>query len=72
MIAGNPVNIDLYEQNFKEVTKEIKLQKDADNFNTMTYLIAMLPESKYKKLERIVENKCSTWLLIIPTQDNSF
>ena len=32
----------------------------------------MMPESKYKKLERIMENKCLTWLSIIPTQDNFF
>ena len=38
----------------------------------MTELLTMVPENKYKKLQRIVENKCSTWLSITPTQDNFF
>ena len=64
MIAGTPVNIDLYELNLKEVTKEMKMRKDDEDFNTMTELLTMVPENKYKKLQRIVENKCSTWLSI--------
>ena len=64
MIAGTPVNIDLYELNLKEVTKEMKMRKDEEDFNTMTELLTMVPENKYKKLQRIVENKCSTWLSI--------
>ena len=72
MIAGTPVNIDLYELNLKEVTKEMKMRKDDKDFNTMTELLTMVPENKYKKLQRIVENKCSTWLSITPTQDNFF
>ena len=72
MIAGTPVNIDLYELNLKEVTKEMKMRKDEEDFNTMTELLTMVPENKYKKLQRIVENKCSTWLSITPTQDNFF
>ena len=48
------------------------MQKDEEDFNTLTELIIMMPESKYKKLERIIENKCSTWLSITPTQDNFF
>ena len=32
----------------------------------------MMPESKQSKLLRILENKCSTWLSIAPTQDNFF
>ena len=64
MIAGTPVNIDLYELNLKEVTKEMKMRKDDEDFNTMTELLTMVPENKYKKLQRIVENKCSTWLTI--------
>ena len=72
MIAGTPVNIDLYELNLKEVTKEMKVRKVDEDFNTMTELLTMVPENKYKKLQRIVENKCSTWLSITPTQDNFF
>ena len=58
------MNIDLYELNLKEVTKEMKMRKDDEDFNTMTELLTMVPENKYKKLQRIVENKCSTWLSI--------
>ena len=55
MIAGSPVNIDLYELNLKEVTKEMKMRKDDEDFNTMTELLTMVPENKYKKLQRIVK-----------------
>ena len=72
MTVETPVSIDLYERNLKEVTNEMKLRKEEEDLNSMTKLMSMMPESKYKKLERIVENKSSTWLSIIPTQDNFF
>ena len=46
-----------------------KIKNEADLARTKE-LINSLPEEKSVKLQRIFENKCSTWLSIIPTNEN--
>ena len=36
------------------------------------YLIQSLSQEKSNKLKRLLDNKCSTWLSILPTNDNFF
>ena len=72
MVEGTDVNVDSYEQNLKQVTNEMKQIKAVEDSNNIAELIKKMPESKQIKLNRILENKCSTWLSVYPTQENFF
>ena len=72
ILTGNAVDIDSYENDLKLVTREMKKNKNEADLLRTQQLINMLPEEKSVKLRRIFDNKCSTWLSIIPTNDNLF
>ena len=72
MVEGTDVNVDSYEQNLKQVTNEMKQIKAVEDYNNIAELIKKMPESKQIKINRILENKCSTWLSVYPTQENFF
>jgi len=54
------------------VAKEMKKLKDESDLEQIQLLIQTLPKENSKKLKRILENKCSTWLSVTPTNDNHF
>jgi len=72
ILTGNAVDLDLYEKDLKTVTREMKKIKNEADLARTKELINSLPEEKSVKLQRIFENKCSTWLSIIPTNENFF
>ena len=72
ILTGNAVNLDLYESDFQTVTREMKKIKNETDLSSTKDLINSLPEEKSVKMKRIFENKCSTWLSIIPTNENFF
>ena len=71
ILTGNAVDIDSYER-FKIGDKGNEKNKNEADLLRTQQLINMLPEEKSVKLRRIFDNKCSTWLSIIPTNDNFF
>ena len=68
IILHGKIEIDTYEESLRSITTEMKKTKDmidkSQNEN--------LPPNKGRKMRRIIDNKCSTWLSIIPTLDNHF
>ena len=50
----------------------MKKLKDESDLEQIQLLIQTLPKEISKKLNRILENKCSTWLSVTPTNDNHF
>ena len=72
MINGTLVDIASYENNLNEVVKERKKLKDEKDLIEVKNLVQKMPENKQVKINRILEGRCSTWLLIIPTHDNFF
>ena len=66
------LDIDSYESEILRVAKEMKKLKDESDLEQIQLLIQTLPKENSKKLNRILENKCSTWLSVTPTNDNHF
>ena len=54
------------------ITTEMKKTKDLKDQSQVEHLVENLPPIKGRKMRRIIDNKCSTWLSIIPTMDNHF
>ena len=72
ILTGNAVDLDLYEKDLKTVTREMKKIKNEADLACTKEFIYSLPEEKSVKLQRIFQNKCSTWLSIIPTNEIFF
>ena len=66
------IDIDEYEKSMRSITSEMKTMKEIDDSLQVRRLMDLLPEDKSNKINRILENKCSTWLSVIPTNDNFF
>ena len=70
--SGSKVDLDTYEVQSKarkqqsRASKNIKLQELIDE------ILQFLPEKQNAAITRKINSKCSTWLTIVPTQENGF
>jgi len=72
IISRGKIEIDIYEESLRSITTEMKKTKDVEDQSQVEHLVENLPPNKGRKMRRIIDNKCSTWLSIIPTLDNHF
>jgi len=72
IVNTGKIDIDIYERSLCAVTAEMKKVKEDYDRSQLEELIDLLPNNTSRKVRRILESKCSTWLSIVPTTDNYF
>ena len=72
ILSNSQLDIEVYEKSMHSITSEIKKNKESDDSVQVKQLVELLPEGRSQKLNRILDNKCSTWLSVNPTTDNFF
>ena len=71
IVNAGKIAIDIYERSLCAVTAEMKKVKEDNDRSQLEELIDLLPNNTSRKVRRILESKCSTWLSIVPTTDNT-
>jgi hypothetical protein len=72
IISNSSIDIDEYEKSMHAITSGMKKNKESDDLIQVKQLAGMLSDGRSHKISRILENKCSTWLSVFPTNDNYF
>ena len=72
IVNTGKIDIDIYERSLCAVTAEMKKVKEDNDRSQLEEMIDLLPNNTSRKVRRILESKCSTWLSIVPTTDNHF
>ena len=70
--TGTVIDGDEYEQESNDKKQQARLKKNVKQQEAVVEILKELPEQQRNSAKRKLKMKSSTWLTIIPTQNNGF
>ena len=69
---NDTVDLEMYENDMKQKKHQSRLEKEEKIVQHIQNILLNLPDTQRIAVERKFHTKCSTWLTIVPTNDNGF